>query len=178
MNQFALVSDDTQSVDLQNLAVFFAKVEADAGGEKNIEMSSAEWFDILRNVRGGIAPPDMYRFFVDSVLVKMATMFGSLEALHRDCPAPDALKAERARQRAAIDELDHKTNALRELQRERDPSRIEALVAERVKSATATLDSALSQARRQCESAQREIEELRASKKKLREALERAKERR
>jgi prefoldin subunit 5 len=72
-------------------------------------------------------------------------------------------------------ELQEKTAALRDLQRERDPARIEALVAQRVLERTQALEQSVATLKADAEAQRREIGDLRASKKKLREALERLK---
>lgn len=72
-------------------------------------------------------------------------------------------------------ELAEKTAALRQLQRERDPSRIDREVAERVAAATADLEARLGVVKQTNLQLQREADELRTSKKRLREALDRTK---
>lgn len=69
-----------------------------------------------------------------------------------------------------------KTAELRALQRERDPERLERLIAERVAAATADLEAKLAVSKGIAADLNRTIDELRASKRKLREALDRAKE--
>jgi chromosome segregation ATPase len=71
---------------------------------------------------------------------------------------------------------DRKTEALRVLQRERDPTRFDASIAERIAERTKALEDKLSQANMSLAKQRSEIEELKASKKRLREALDRAKE--
>lgn len=84
----------------------------------------------------------------------------------------DWVRGEHAKMTA---ELETKTAELRKLQRERDPERVDREVAARVDAATAELRVALGQAKVNHEALKREIDELKAAKKKLREALERAK---
>ncbi len=72
-------------------------------------------------------------------------------------------------------EIEAKTAALRQLQRERDPERIEREVSDRVSKATADLDTRLLVVKQENAQLRRDADELRASKKRLREALDRAK---
>jgi hypothetical protein len=71
-----------------------------------------------------------------------------------------------------------KTEALRDLQRERDPERLEATLRARVEGRTASYQETLRQAMQKLDEQKREIEELRASKRKLKEANDRLKEKR
>lgn len=73
-------------------------------------------------------------------------------------------------------EVRDKTEALRRLQDERDPAIVERKVADAVARATDGLEEDVKNYRGRLAAAEREIEELRASKRKLREALERAKD--
>jgi chromosome segregation ATPase len=79
---------------------------------------------------------------------------------------------------AAQREIDAKTTDLRRLRDERDPEFIARKVAEAVASATEALEEDVKNYRARLAAAESESAELRASKRKLREALERAKEQR
>lgn len=68
------------------------------------------------------------------------------------------------------------TESLRVLQKERDPERFGLAVADAVKVRTATLEDQINRQAAEKVALQREIEELRASKRKLKEANERLKE--
>lgn len=70
-------------------------------------------------------------------------------------------------------EIKEKTEALRALQKERDPQRLESMVAERTAAATLALGAKLRDEQVKSGNLEREVAELKASKKKLREALER-----
>lgn len=72
-------------------------------------------------------------------------------------------------------ELEEKTTALRQLQRERDPARVEREVADRVAAATADLETRLSVVKQENHQLRRDADELRAAKRRLREALDRKK---
>lgn len=69
-----------------------------------------------------------------------------------------------------------KTEELRKLQRERDPARFDASVAAAVELQTAKLESNIHSLRKMLADSQREVEELRVSKRKLKEANDRLKE--
>lgn len=84
----------------------------------------------------------------------------------------DRLTADATRNAA---ELEEKTAVLRELQKERDPARFERAVAERTEQLRRALDEAATAARTEVTALRHRISELEASKKKLREALERTK---
>ena len=75
------------------------------------------------------------------------------------------------------EELATKTEELRRLQRERDPDRVAAAVAAAVKEQTAALEDQVRRQAAEKVELQREIEELKASKRRLKEANERLKER-
>lgn len=75
-------------------------------------------------------------------------------------------------------ELKTKTEELRKLQRERDPARLEAMVAAAVTAAEDKAHSTIGGLRSQLAEVRRENEELRASKRKLKEANDRLKEKR
>lgn len=83
-----------------------------------------------------------------------------------------SVSAERDRLAA---ECTRKTEALRELQRFRDPSRVELLVAGRVSMATANLEARLAAQQRVIVDKDCEIAELKIAKRRLREALDRLK---
>jgi len=70
-----------------------------------------------------------------------------------------------------------KTEALRALQKERDPVRFEALIAERAAKLAAKAEAELATARSDAAALRSEVVELRAAKKRLKEANERLKER-
>lgn len=72
-------------------------------------------------------------------------------------------------------ELEEKTAALRQLQRERDPTRIEREVADRVQAATRELEARLSVVKQENHQLRRDADELRAAKRRLRDALDRKK---
>lgn len=71
-------------------------------------------------------------------------------------------------------EIEAKTRELRRLQDERDPDRVERLVAARVAAATASLEEQLTAARRESAGKDSTITELQGAKRRLREALDRA----
>lgn len=87
--------------------------------------------------------------------------------------ARDALRSERNR---LAEDLRQKTESLRDLQRERDPERAERLAQERVAAATSDLMAQLAHARADIAVRDQEIAELKTAKRRLREALDRAKE--
>lgn len=98
-------------------------------------------------------------------------MFGNeIEARDREI---EQLRAAHAKL-VAVDE--EKTIELRMLHQERDPKRFETAVRERVEKATAELEAKLRAAAARDAEQQREIEELKRGKKKLREALDRLKD--
>lgn len=70
-------------------------------------------------------------------------------------------------------DLDTKIEELRALQRERDPERVERMVAERTAAKTKELEGKLATAQALATSQESEINELRAAKKKLRERIDR-----
>lgn len=115
--------------------------------------------------------------------LRLSDIFTDLEEVKAK---QELLSAERvqqaARLRAAEQSLQSmeeenrvKTEALRVLQKERDPERIVALVRERVEQATEALAAELRQAKVDAEALQREVAELRTAKKRLKEANERLK---
>lgn len=73
-------------------------------------------------------------------------------------------------------EIEKKTEALREMQRERDPERVNALIRSAVSNATRTHEAELKIERAKSARLESEVNELRASKKKLKEANERLKD--
>lgn len=126
---------------------------------------------------------------VDSVLgeLRMGDLKGTPEELleYRDLllKAREEIKATKnvlaTAERHALEqdaELREKTNALRDLQRERDPNRLEATVAARVESATEQWRGQETAYRAEIATLKSRVAELEASKRKLREALDRAKE--
>lgn len=123
---------------------------------------------------------------VDSVL-GMGDLKGTPEELleYRDLllKAREEIKATKnvlaTAERHALEqdaELREKTNALRDLQRERDPNRLEATVAARVESVTEQWRGQETAYRAEIATLKSRVAELEASKRKLREALDRAKE--
>lgn len=76
---------------------------------------------------------------------------------------------------ALEEDLVVKTEELRKLQRERDPERFAFSVAEAVKTRTSSLEAQVQRTSAEKHLLQQEIEELRASKKRLKEANERLK---
>lgn len=88
----------------------------------------------------------------------------------------DQLIARVQREASTIQDNRVKTDALRELQRERDPDRVAAAVANAVEVRTATLQAEITQLKASVVERDREIAELKASKKRLKEANERLKD--
>ena len=84
----------------------------------------------------------------------------------------------RERFAAAEADLAHKTAALRSINREGSTERLEARLADARAAERAVVAVELETLRSEVANQQSEIDELRAAKKKLREALERAKEKR
>ncbi len=103
-----------------------------------------------------------------------------LEDLKQTKEAIKIARAEIAGSRHTIESLkadnDHKTTELRRLQDERDPAVVERAIREACERATARADSELAALKSTIATLRSEAEELKASKKKLREALERAKD--
>jgi hypothetical protein len=97
----------------------------------------------------------------------------------RDMALRDLASARRDVDRLTADttraggEVEDKTAALRELQKERDPARLERAVAERTEKLRTALDETTTAARAEATTLRYRITELEVSKKKLREALER-----
>lgn len=73
------------------------------------------------------------------------------------------------------DENASKTEALRQLQRERDPARLERMVSEAVATRTTALEAAVAQLKATIVERDREIRELKESKRRLKEANDRLK---
>lgn len=101
--------------------------------------------------------------------------------------AEEALRGAMAREQTLVSRITRIEDALgdredlaaklKALQRDHDPERIKRQISEAVATATAELERQLSTVKLALTNANREIEELKASKRKLREALERLKER-
>jgi len=85
----------------------------------------------------------------------------------------ETVKAENAR---LVAENEQKTVALRELNKERDPERFDKAVADKVDFMTGLLQAKLKVSNEIIAKQESELRELRATKKKLREAIERYKE--
>lgn len=116
--------------------------------------------------------------------VQLNQLYEDFEALKESHEQAKAAKAQIARDIENIErdvkglEAENKglVESLRQLHKERDPSRLDAMVKDAVEKRTAALTAELAKARADIAERDREIAELKASKKKLKEANERLKE--
>lgn len=120
----------------------------------------------------------------DCGLVDLANVYQEFEILKAQNEVRKETKAQLDRDIANIQrdverlerENKDKTEELRQLHKERDPERIAVLVAHSVKERTATLEDQIRAQATEKANLQREIDELRASKRRLKEANERLKD--
>ncbi len=141
----------------------------------------------------GLANPEQREFLmvwtpVDSVLGEMRaedndtinSLMATQDALgdaHKEIADTQKLCKQVQAANAALQvEIDQKTTALRDLQRERDPARLEALVQERTKELDTKFAAAQRSSGAEIAQLKSRVTELEASKRKLREALDRIKD--
>lgn len=111
-----------------------------------------------------------------SILRELESLKGETEADRRKLDDLKTRHETRMREhRAVVADNEQKTEALRELQRERDPERVAAQIRAAVTEATIKVEGELAVARGEVARLTSELNEAKASKKKLRESLERLK---
>jgi chromosome segregation ATPase len=167
--------------------VDFARVRQDLQGSEDadeiLEAARTHLWELLRSGAAGGGHLHEY----DQLLASWYAYRTTARALRRAALDRDAAESrlvianrELATARAAIETLEQRlssrTSELRRLNDERNPSTIERGIKDAVAAATAKRDAEIADARATIATQKSEIDGLRASKKKLRDALERLKE--
>lgn len=173
---------DPNGVELERAVLQIVDRDASGRVKTCLALYDDETIDLKTAARPGAAPEFLivWRAGGDklgNVIPEEAELADALrEALGNLKHAKAEIKSSRDLLERVEAEVRDKTAALRALQDERDPRAVEDRVAAAVNAATTRLERELADARATIASMRSEADELRASKRKLREALERAKD--